>query len=173
MTLLVRHPDTPPGAIHAIDAELVRTADGFVATFKAIGDTARLVLPSPASPDRADNLWKTTCFEAFIQSEGEGYCEYNLSPSSRWACYRFDAPRDGMRTAPADVVIHSEPGEKQFTLVASIRATVPNPARVGLTAVIEEDDGVLRYWAVAFAPGKADFHAPSTRALILDGVDAQ
>ena len=34
MTLLVRHPATPAGAIHTVDAELSRTADGVIATFR-------------------------------------------------------------------------------------------------------------------------------------------
>ena len=47
------------------------------------------------------------------------------------------------------------------------------PARVGLTAVIEEADGAIRYWATGFAPGKPDFHADAVRNLLFDGVSAE
>ena len=76
MPLLFRHPDTPPGAIHTVDAELRRVTGGVVATFHAIGDVAKLVMPSPVTPARADDLWRTTCFELFVGGEGESYREY-------------------------------------------------------------------------------------------------
>lgn len=173
MTLLVRHPDTPPGAIVNVDAELVRTPEGATATFRAIGDLAQLMVPTPATPERTDNLWKTTCFEIFVAGEGDAYREYNLSPSGQWACYDFDRSREGMREALAEVAIETSSDSKSLTLFAKIKSEFPNPARIGLSAVIEEADGALRYWAVAFAPGKPDFHAEATRALLLDGVDAQ
>lgn len=173
MTLLVRHPVTPPGAIHTVDAELVRTPDGVTAIFRAIGDIAQLAIPEAKPAERMDDLWKTTCFELFVAGAGESYREYNLSPSTRWAAYDFDRFRDGMRNAPADIRIDCSSDSKALTLIAKIRTEMPNPARIGLSAIIEERDGKLRYWAVAFAPGEPDFHADETRALLLDGVDAQ
>jgi hypothetical protein len=173
MTSLVRHPDTPPGAIHTIDAELVRTGRGMIATFRATGDLSRLVIPPPAAPARADDLWKTTCFELFVGGEGEAYREFNFSPSGQWAAYEFAGYRDLAGNSEALVEIETSHDSKTLTLVARITSHVPNPARIGLTAVIAESDGGLRYWAVAFAPGKPDFHAEATRALLLDGVDAQ
>lgn len=173
MTLLVRHPDTPPGAIRNVDAELVRTADGIKATFRAIGDIAQLIVPEASPAHRADDLWQTSCFEIFVGGEGEAYREFNLSPSKRWAAYEFDRHRNGMREAPAEVSIECISDNQALTLIATIKCEVPNPARIALNAVIEEADGALRYWAVAFAPGKPDFHAEATRALLLDGVDAQ
>ena len=173
MPLLMRHPDTPPGAIALVEAELLRSPGGVTARFRAVGDVSRLVVPVPATPERSDDLWRTTCFEIFLGDEGEAYREVNLSPSSRWACYAFDAPRSAMRDAPADIAITTARDNKSLTLEAAIQCEVPDPARIGLTAVIEENDGILRYWSVAFAPGRPDFHAPAIRTLILDGVDAQ
>jgi hypothetical protein len=173
MTLLVRHPDTPPGAIRNVDAELVRTADGAIATFRALGDIAQLTIPEVMPAERADDLWKTTCFEIFVGDESGAYREFNFSPSTRWACYDFDRYRENMREAPAQVIVECSSDGEALALVATIKSDIPNPARIALNAVIEEADGALRYWAVAFAPGKPDFHAEATRALLLDGVDAQ
>ena len=83
MTLLVRHPSTPAGAVHTVDADLERVAGGVVATFRVSGDLSRLVLPEPAAAGRADDLWKTTCFELFVEGEGATYREFNFSPSTR------------------------------------------------------------------------------------------
>lgn len=173
MTLLVRHPDTPPGAIHTIDAELVRTPGGAVATFRAIGDVERLVLPAAMPAARADELWKTTCFELFIAAEGESYREYNFSPSSRWAAYEFTGYRNRQGDSAAVVEVENSIDSSSFSLSARVVCDIPNPARIGLSAVIEETDGAIRYWALAFAPGKPDFHTEASRALLLDGVDAQ
>jgi hypothetical protein len=173
MTLLVRHPSTPAGAVHTVDADLERVAGGVVATFRVSGDLSRLVLPEPAAAGRADDLWKTTCFELFVEGEGATYREFNFSPSTHWAAYEFADYRQPSGNAEAQVEITCSSDPRQLILTANLSSEVPNPARVGLSAVIEETDGVLRYWAAAFAPGKPDFHARATRALLLDGVDAQ
>ncbi len=173
MQQLVRHPDTPPGAILAVEAELVRVPGGAMARFRAIGDVSRLVIPPPASPQHTDGLWRTSCFELFVGGDGASYREFNFSPSTAWAAYRFDDYRDGMAEAEARVNIETSGNAKWFELVARVDADFPMPVLVGLTAVIEETDGAIRYWSTSFAPGKADFHAAAVRSLLFDGVSAQ
>ncbi len=170
---LFRHPDTPPGAIREVEAELERTADGAIARFRAIGDLAHLIIPPLAAPSRADDLWRTTCCELFVGGEGGAYTEYNFSPSGQWAAYAFSGYREGMTNADAMVAVTVTADARGFTLEARIDADFPNPGRIGLTAVIDEDDGQLRYWATSFAPGKADFHADQVRTLFFDGVSAE
>jgi hypothetical protein len=173
VTLLFRHPDTPPGAIHTVDAELRRVPGGVVATFHAIGDVAKLVVPPPATPGRAEELWRTTCFELFVAGEGESYREFNLSPSGAWAAYEFDRHRSGRRDIDARVEVETSRDDKRLSVTAKIESEFPDPAPVGLTAVVEETDGLIRYWATTFAPGEPDFHAAATRSLLLDGVSAE
>jgi hypothetical protein len=173
MTLLSRHPDTPPGAIHTVEAELQRVPGGVVATFHAIGDMANLVVPSPVAPVRAEDLWRTTCFELFVAGDGDSYLEFNLSPSGAWAAYRFDGHRSGRRDIEAGIEIETSLDNKRLSVTAKIESEFLNPAPVGLTAVIAEMDGLLRYWATTFAPGEPDFHAAATRSLLLDGVSAE
>jgi hypothetical protein len=170
---LVRHPDTPPGAIHTVEAELQRVAGGAVARFRAIGDTSRLVIPSPAPPVRTEGLWQATCFELFVAGEGQSYREFNFSPSGAWAAYAFDAHRSGMRNADAKVEMQTLKNDKILSLIAEIESEFFDPSYIGLTAVIFETDAVTRYWATAFAPGEPDFHAAAVRSLILDGVSAE
>ena len=172
MTLLVRHPDTPPGALLAIEAELRRVPGGAVAIFHAVGDIARIVIPPAALPERTDELWRTTCFEVFAAGAGTAYREYNLSPSGAWAAYEFDDYRTGMTSSPARIKSETSHDHKSLTMIAMIESEFLLPAHVGLAAVIEESDGAIRYWSTAFAPGKPDFHAPAVRALLFDGVDA-
>lgn len=173
MPTLVRHPDTPPGAIRAVEAELNRVAGGAVATFRAIGDISRLVIPPPAAPERTAGLWQATCFELFVSGDGSPYREFNFSPSGAWAAFAFDDHRHDMRDAEARVAIQMLRNDKVLSLIAEIETQFSGPARIGLTAVILEADGLTRYWATAFAPGEPDFHAAEVRSLILDGVSAQ
>lgn len=105
--------------------------------------------------------------------DGTSYREYNLSPSGAWAAYRFDDYRQGMGHAEARAEIEISRNDRVFTLVARIESEFPLPTLVGLTAVIEEVDGLVRYWSTAFAPGKPDFHAAPVRSLLFDGVSAQ
>lgn len=173
MPSLVRHPDTPPGAIHTVEAELQRVEGGAIASFRAIGEISRLVIPPSAPPVRTDNLWQSTCFELFVESDASGYREYNLSPSGAWAAYEFDGYRRGMRNSDAQIEIEISHDNKILTLIAKILSDIPLPARLGLTAVVEEVDGTIRYWSTAYAPGKPDFHAAAVRSLLFDGVSAQ
>jgi len=73
--------------------------------------------------------------------------------------------------ARIETELFQEKNELQFS--AKIGAEFPNPAYVGLTAVIQETDGEIRYWSNAFAPGKPDFHAAAVRSLLFDGVSAE
>lgn len=173
MPLLSRHPDTPPGSIHTVDAELRRVPGGVVATFHAIGDVANLVVPASVTPARAEDLWRTTCFELFVGGEGESYKEFNLSPSSAWAAYQFDGHRSGRRDIDVHIEIETSLDNKRLSVIAKIESEFSNPTPIGLTAVIKEKDGLLRYWATTFAPGEPDFHAAATRSLLLDGVSAE
>lgn len=173
MPSLVRHPDTPPGAIDRVEAELRRVPGGAIALFQATGDISRLVIPPPAPARRTGGLWKTTCFELFVGGKHRAYREYNLSPSGAWAAYEFDDYRQGMRDYPADIEIETVMNSRVLQLEAKIDCDFPLPVHVGLTAVIEEADGMIRYWSTSFAPGEPDFHAEAVRSLLFDGVSAE
>ena len=173
MPSLVRHPDAPPGAINAVDADLERLPAGAIATFRVSGDISKLVIPPPAEPLRSDDLWRTTCFELFVAGEGTGYREFNFSPSGQWAAYEFDDYRTGMRNAAAELEFEIYQTNNDFYYSAKIFTEFPDPVLVGLTAVIEETDAAIRYWSTAFAPGKPDFHAAAVRSLLFDGVSAE
>lgn len=167
MNPLVLHPTCAAGSIHEIEAAIETTPTGCRAVFVARGDVARIALPAVDQPGRYDNLWKTTCFEIFWSHDGTSYREFNLSPSTRWACYDFDAFREGMRDAPAEVEIAVEVTNGELRLAADIHSDLPVPATVALNGIIEDADGVNRFWALAFRPGAPEFHASECRALEL------
>jgi hypothetical protein len=118
------------------------------------------------------DLWQHTCFEAFLMAEeGPGYREFNFSPSGEWAAYTFRGYRDGgeqeVEMAPVITVNHSA---EQLELHAAIRPDCLPPGRslqLGLSAVVEDADGILSYWALRHPPGKPDFHHTDAFALQL------
>jgi len=159
------HPTSPPGPITTLTVKMERDGDSVRLRFVAEGAIDDAVWPERAE-GRADELWRTTCFEAFIEAD-DGYVEFNLSPSGRWASYRFDAPRQGMRaaveTATAPELIATPDG-----VALEARLTPPPGAgRVGLSAVIEAIDGSFSYWALTHPSDKPDFHHPDSFALEL------
>ena len=157
---LIPHPGHPPLSVTAIDAEAWREGNRWHFRYVVDG-TADLVMPDPAIPGRADELWRTTCFEAFVGEEGAAYREYNFSPSRQWAGYAFDAPREGMRNAEAEVEVWLDGGADWVSVEAAVSADLAPGAAFGLTAVIEEQGGHKSYWALAHTDGPPDFHAPS------------
>ncbi len=122
----------------------------------------RFIIPPPAEPGRAEDLWQTTCFEAFLRIPGaDAYREWNFAPSGQWAAYDFAGYREGR--ADADAAAPYVRVEDNFTWWA-MGATIPVDAdaswTLGLSAVLEEKDGAKSYWALAHPPGdKPDFHA--------------
>ena len=171
---LMLHRTCDLGPVRAITAAIAPTAGGCTAEFRIEGDIGRIIVPGPGTGERRDELWKTTCCEFFWQPiGGSTYYEFNLSPSGDWAAYRFDEYRQGMSDIPVEAITVacslSRQGDLGVLVVkADIAADFASPAQVGLTAVIEHDDGELQYWSLAFPPGKPDFHSEACRQLIVE-----
>jgi hypothetical protein len=166
--MLKLHPDSRREAVTSIAAEVARPhAALLVLRYIVTGSVSGLRLPAPTAPARADELWRHTCFEAFVGApDRDGYLEFNLAPSSQWAAYRFTGYRQGMAPlrgfdAPGVEMKSTDEGfELRAALDLARVADLPAnaPWRLGLSAVIEAADGAISYWALAHPPGRADFH---------------
>ena len=123
----------------------------------------RFVIPE-AEPGRADDLWRTTCFEAFLRpSEEDAYREWNFAPSGQWAAYEFSGYRENRTDAEIakPPYIRMEDNFTWWALGATIGVDAATQWQLGLSAVLEERDGTKSYWALAHpADEKPDFHAP-------------
>lgn len=163
---LICHPASPSSAVTRIDAGATRSRSGsLVLRYIMAGKMDDLILPLAAAPARTDELWRHTCFEAFISAKPDGaYYEFNFSPSAQWAAYRFAGHRIGMIAAEiAPPRIEVRRGDAGLELQASLElgglVDLPGGAwRLGLSAVIEETGGRKSYWALAHPPGEPDFH---------------
>jgi hypothetical protein len=160
---LLSHPDAPPNGVRGVSVEIIPTGEGLLLTYRIDGAPA-VAFPDKALPVRADELWKTTCFELFLKPDGgDGYIEFNFSPSGRWAAYQFDGHRTGMRDLPLTLTPHIEmdKGEPDAWDVGLELHDLPVSAySMGITVVIEELDGTKSFWALEHKPGSPapDFH---------------
>ncbi|HZR60639.1 MAG TPA: DOMON-like domain-containing protein [Xanthobacteraceae bacterium] len=161
------HPDSRCPAVHQVEVEAARPQVGaLVLRYVVDGDMRGLVLPPVAEPARTDALWQHTCFEAFIRPGSEAaYYEFNFAPSTRWAAYRFDGYREGMRAADQIGALRIEVDctPERYTLQVALQCDESfELARatwhVGFSAVLEAVCGDKSYWALAHPPGKPDFH---------------
>ena len=167
MHSLILHPDCQSGPITQVTANLAATPDGCSAEFRLLGDITAIKVPSQAEPVREDFLWKTTCFEIFWQPDGgQWYREFNLSPSSKWACYDFDDFRLNSRDGPVEAIaVACTHSDNELVLRASIASELADPAQVALNAIVEDMEGNIQFWALRFADGKPEFHSEVCRQL--------
>lgn len=150
-----------------MEARILSITDNWFRVRWRIDGVSKLVIPQFAGRGRAENLWQTTCFEFFMKPwGGEGYSEFNLSPSERWAAYDFTSYREGM----SEREFRREPdstmrvGQAMAIFDAAMpRVQMPEqPCSVALAAVIEEEGGVKSYWALTHPNAeKPDFHDPA------------
>jgi len=158
---LVPHPDYPPLTVRAVEVEVLGGSDDVQLTY-VVRAADKVVFPARARPSRADELWRTTCFELFLGfDDEERYVEFNFSPSTRWAAYAFDGYREGMAPLGRDVAPHIERSPSGVGVDCDLGGLPHGELRMGLSAVIEEEGGVRSFWALAHPPGAPDFHHPA------------
>ncbi len=162
------HPDSLCFAATQIEVDVAPPRAGnLVLSYFVTGKIGDLRIPPITSATRTEELWRSTCFEAFVRaSANAAYYEFNFAPSTQWAAYRFSSYRSGMRAA-TDISapqIEVQASPELFTLRASLEldrlSGLPRDAvwSLGLSALIEETSGRKSYWALAHSAGKADFH---------------
>ncbi len=160
---LLPHPASQAAPVIAVEVEVCRDGGAGVFRYRIRGGAGAILLPAPAPPARSDELWRTTCFEAFIRPGADAaYVEFNFSPSTQWAAYGFTGYRQGMANADvAAPAIKAATDGGAFTLEARIDLqglALTSSARLGLSAVLETSGGAKSYWALAHTRDKPDFH---------------
>jgi len=168
---LVRHPETPCPAVQSIQAQAsLLDARSLALTFVLEGELKQIHLPASQEPERMDRLWEHTCFEAFIAGPGEeGYREFNFAPSRAWAAYAFHHYREGgtpIAGTDPQINLRRRAGRLELEILLHLDPVqAGSRLHLGLSAVIELEDGSRSYWAIHHPPGHPDFHHRSSFAL--------
>ena len=132
-----------------------------------------LLLPQPLfdgpqQGQRRDELWTTTCFEAFLAiPDASRYWEINLAPNGNWAVYSFERYREGQQpqqlSSPPSIQLKR--WHHQLRLDARLPLAPWWPSGVcpdfALSAVIDRGSDGLSHWALRHGE-QADFHRRST-----------
>lgn len=175
------HPATRTQSVRGVEAQVGwKNGRTLALTFSLEGDLTRLHIPGPQPSRRADGLWQHTCFEAFIGHKGEpAYCEFNFAPSGEWAAYAFRRYRDGtslaLDVAPRIAVRRTRDRLELDTIIRldCLPLVQPRePLQLALSAVVEDEQSLLSYWALKHPPGGPDFHHPDAFTLELERPDA-
>jgi hypothetical protein len=164
---LLPHPSSAPTEPFKLWANLdYAGAFGATATlniwFGVGAPASRFTIPE-GNGARLDELWRTTCFEAFLRPRGgDAYQEWNFAPAGDWAAYDFSGHREGMSNAEvgAPPYIRMEDNLTWWTLGATIAVSSGRQWDLGLSAVLEGKDGTKSYWALAHPAEAPDFHHP-------------
>lgn len=165
---LIPHPTCHADARVSVHVE--QRGSSLHLTYRLSGDLSDIIIPPPAPPIRTDELWRTTCFELFIQGEGASYREFNFSPSSAWAAYHFDGYREGMRVAEQE---KPEVRWSDGALEVGLPVQLFGNERIGLSAVVELTGGERLFYALAHPPGVPDFHHRACFAATLPPMSAK
>jgi hypothetical protein len=174
------YPDVPCTTLRHIEVAVARLSPSrLIVHYFVFGRIRDLRVPPVTTSTRADELWQQTCFEAFVAPRpSDAYYEFNFSPSTQWAAYRFNAYRTDM-TAAHEVRaprIEVQSSSTLYELRASLDLNgtpgLPSHAawRLGLAVVTETTRGEKSHWALAHPRSKADFHHPDCFAHELPAV---
>jgi hypothetical protein len=168
--------------VRALRVIVRRTIDALELGFRLDGNTSRICLTLQSRRHGPVELWRHTCFEAFVAIDGQAaYYEFNFAPSHEWRVYAFRAYRDlgppaNILRSPI-VVINTMDGQFELDariVLTDLSAVHPySSLRLGLSAVIESCNGSLSYWALRHPAGKPDFHHADAFALRLEAPEAK
>ncbi|MEM9178142.1 MAG: DOMON-like domain-containing protein [Pseudomonadota bacterium] len=174
LTHLKSHPIAPSAWVDALTISWVRSPHGFKITYRLTGDLSKLVWPAQDGGQRRDELWKTTCFEAFFRArDSDHYVEFNFAPNGDWAAYQFCGYRSNQTqlTCPAPILDSSRDQNSaivQVTLPEGLPEQGDHPILFGPTAILEATDGTHSFWALHHALIKPDFHHIETFKITVD-----
>ena len=141
--------------------------------YRLSGPLQRLRLPSQIAgepPQRRDQLWQSTCFEAFIGRAGQpGYWELNLAPNGDWNCYALNGYRQGLQPEPRIQALpfvlkqrqlEGELDQLELTLSLPFGAliTAASALELSVTAVLDDVSHGCSYWAWRHSGPEPDFH---------------
>ena len=158
---LIMHPARPAGRVRGVQVVSQFLPDGMLFLRWRIDGAQQVVLPAYAGVGRADDLWRATCLELFLDLGEDRYREFNFSPSGRWAAYDFASYR--VSSGDAEVPAWPETSVERGDAVITGMVRVPGDALLGATrgalaAVIEEEDGVISFWASVHNKDEPEFH---------------
>ncbi|MDB5039046.1 MAG: hypothetical protein JWQ35_2574 [Bacteriovoracaceae bacterium] len=161
------------GSKYSLEAEVVFTESKLKIIYLLRGNLEDLIIvPKKTGAGQIDDLWKSTCFEAFISKKKSfRYIEWNFSSSQEWGFFAFES----YRKAAPEKLIQSAPemrikrSKADFVMEINLNLKEndsffenADPYEMGLSVVLKSRDGKQSYWAISHSGTKPDFHLRDT-----------
>jgi hypothetical protein len=143
------------------------------------GDLEAIAISSISpTPQRRDELWKTTCFEFFLGViHSPEYWEFNLSATGDWNVYHFQDYRQGMQVESKIATLPFTVEQRENELLVMLALDLSqlelsihsqSNLQLSVTAVIQHQSSTRQsstsqsstcsYWASHHPAQEADFH---------------
>jgi len=132
--------------------------------FNIEGEIENYIFLKPSTQERANDLWKATCFEFFFGYKGsKSYTEVNISPSTKWNIYSFKGYRELLKeknilTQPS-IKVFQEKNRYSLLVTSNFNESFLNNGLVFNLAVILLDKNHIRhFYTLNRTPTTVDFH---------------
>jgi len=150
----------------SINGRIGREAHLLSVSYVLSGDLGQVLVPGPAEGSmRKTGLWNETCFELFFGEKNVSpYWEMNLSPSGCWNIFRFSDYRKNMIEEAAISALPARRLSQPDVLEISVKIPINKllqanpPIQMGVSAVIQAENGEFSFWALTHPGTKPDFH---------------
>jgi hypothetical protein len=157
------HPLSRSRELSQVRVSVYRQDTHFILCYEITGNVQSIKAPASQLARRCDELWRHTCAELFIAAvQREDYAEFNFSPAGHWAAYGFSGYRRDMQQLKSESPEITQHG-CDTRLQMSVNVSIPEIYRrvaiqLGLSMVIENNDGECSYWALRHDSTQPDFH---------------
>jgi len=133
--------------------------------FKILGNIKTYQFPKKEQQQRANELWKETCFELFFtRKDSDKYYEINISPTTKWNLYHFDSYREGIREVtnilPPSIKIIKERDSIEFSVkIQFLNKEVLNQIDTfNLATILLDHYEIRHFYTIQRREGSVDFH---------------
>ena len=146
----------------SIGSSLELTEQKAILSFVVKGALEEYLFPSKSILKRANELWKSTCFELFLANENEeAYYELNFSSSLAWNFYTLDAYRGevkelGLLDMPK-ISVFEEKNEFKILIELPIE-NLENFELYNVACILLNREDERTFWTIKHLKPKPDFH---------------
>ena len=147
----------------SINASLKLTKGKIALSFLLKGNLDSYLFPKVEKIQRANELWKATCFELFLANDDEVYYELNFSSSLAWNFYVLDAYRAESKA----LELEEEPcisftyKDDECSIVFELESEVldfEDFKYCNLATILLTRENERRFWAIKHLKDAPDFH---------------
>ena len=147
-----------------IEASLSLTSQQLELSFLLQGVGDHYLFERESQAKRADELWRATCFEAFVKNlNSKEYWELNIAPNGSWNLYRFSDYREDMqeesRVLTPKVLFKQERDKVRVSIkVDFMEKLFDERVDFNLALILLDMEGKRHFFTLNPKEGVADFH---------------